>query len=142
MIPGARWTDEDARTAGKRVPEPHERAKLVADAHNFGHFGRDATFNRLAHSDNVWWKGMREACQEHIVKCVECLRFNIAAAGYHPMRSSAHKASEPFDHDFVPQQKGKDTSLVLVRASLVLTIYFGSLFEVKTPNCLWRSNAY
>ena len=93
-----RWTNERAIASGKRIPETDERERLVSDAHTMGHFGREATFERLLNTNNVWWNTMREDCSQCVNKCMPCLRFNIAAAGYHPARSSAHKAERPFDH--------------------------------------------
>ena len=89
-----------ARNEGKRIiTDEVERAKLVEDAHQWGHFGRYATYNRLLHSNNMWWPGMRADCKIHIASCTKCMRFTIAASGYHTAKSSAHKADRPFDHD-------------------------------------------
>jgi len=73
-----------------------EQLQAMEDVHRFGHFGRDATTAKLREK-GFRWHGMSRDIAKECSECMECLKFKVAAIEYHPPRSSAHKADQPFD---------------------------------------------
>ncbi len=110
-----------AHVAQRTEPPEEERPQLVSDAHAFGHFGTEATFNRLL-TMGYYWSSMRQDCKKSSESCPECLQYNQVRSTFHPLRSPI--ASCPFDHI------GIDTLSNLPRtprghtAILVITDYF------------------
>jgi RNase H-like domain found in reverse transcriptase/Integrase core domain/Reverse transcriptase (RNA-dependent DNA polymerase)/Integrase zinc binding domain/Chromo (CHRromatin Organisation MOdifier) domain/Retrotransposon gag protein/Aspartyl protease len=81
---------------GKACPsDPIERERLIAEAHSFGHFGREAIFKRLW-TDGYWWPDMRADIIDHINNCDPCTRFVVVKSGFHPAKSIT--AAGPGDH--------------------------------------------
>jgi hypothetical protein len=81
---------------GKTCPsDPAERKRLIEQAHQFGHFGREAVFKYLWHRD-YWWPSMRSDIETLLKDCDACTRYVVVKAGYHP---SGHiSANAPGDH--------------------------------------------
>jgi hypothetical protein len=51
------------------------RENLLHSAHDFGHFGSEAMFNRLLHEGHNW-SSMRADCVKVAKQCVQCQRYN------------------------------------------------------------------
>lgn len=82
--------------ANKVIPLPEERQYLIDAAHDTGgHFAGDAVFRELW-KQGYYWPGMRKQIDDHVGKCLSCLKFNIGKKGYHPLRSIV--ANAPFEH--------------------------------------------
>ncbi len=80
---------------GKTLPNDKEKAELVQNAHQTGHFGAEQMFKQL------WWKGyywptLREECKQEAARCATCQQWNIKREGFHPM-TSVH-AEYPWEH--------------------------------------------
>jgi hypothetical protein len=71
------------------------REGLLQSAHEFGHFGSEAMFNRLLHEGHNW-SSMRADCVKVAKQCVQCQRYNVERQGFHPPQSL--HAELPFDH--------------------------------------------
>jgi hypothetical protein len=84
-----------AELKGKIMPPHEERRKLIDQAHQLGHFGRDAIQKKLW-SDGYWWPKMRKDIQQVVHECDTCKRFVVTKHGYHPMRPIT--SSQPWDH--------------------------------------------
>ena len=67
------------------IPPETERQGLLADAHEFGHFGADHIVRHL-HNQNVSWTNILADAVEFVRKCPTCQKFNIVKKGYHPHR--------------------------------------------------------
>lgn len=81
---------------GKICPSTdEEKSDLIAKAHQFGHFGREAVFKALWHQ-GYWWPGIRTEINEHLKDCDACTRYVVVKAGYHP--SGSITANAPGDH--------------------------------------------
>jgi len=84
-----------SETKGKTIPELAHRQQLVANAHAFGHFGRDAIYQKLYH-DGFWWPKMRQDIDNELKACDACIRFVASKQGFHPLRSIT--SSAPWNH--------------------------------------------
>jgi hypothetical protein len=80
---------------GKKAPHVSRRAKLVQDTHDFGHFGRDAVYNKI-YASGFWWPTLRKEVHDVIVNCDACNHFVVTKNGYHP--ASSITAALPGDH--------------------------------------------
>jgi transposase InsO family protein len=85
----------EAKKRGKRIPEEEERIKLIKDEHPRGHFSVEAMFRKLW-NQGVWWPGIRNDLKHEVSTCLDCLRYNIAKEGFHPLHSI--EADAPWDH--------------------------------------------
>lgn len=70
----------------KILPPIAQRATILQDAHNQGHFGADHIFKRLFQDSNLFWPGMKRDISHHIAQCLPCLRYNVGKSGFHPLR--------------------------------------------------------
>jgi hypothetical protein len=81
---------------GKKCPDTdEEKAELIAKAHQFGHFGREAVFKHLWNQD-YWWPSIRSDISNQLTDCDACARYVVVKAGYHP--ATPITASGPGDH--------------------------------------------
>ena len=72
-----------------------ERKQLLQQQHEMGHFGAEAVVQALK-SQNIQWPNMHDEAKKICGTCIQCLRYNIAKRGYHPLKPII--ANEPFDH--------------------------------------------
>ncbi|EIE90565.1 hypothetical protein RO3G_15276 [Rhizopus delemar RA 99-880] len=82
-------------TTDYMTPPPEKRARLLEDAHTFGHFGSTSIVEQL-HSQGLHWNNIYKDATETIKSCIECQRHNISKKGYHPLKNIL--AYLPFDH--------------------------------------------
>jgi transposase InsO family protein len=67
------------------IPHPNERATLVDQAHIFGHFGVESTYNRL--KDVYYWPNMYRDVDDTVKSCVMCLRAKLQPKVFDPART-------------------------------------------------------
>jgi hypothetical protein len=109
---------------GKKFLPADQRAELLERTHNTGHFDADELFKALWDND-FYWPNMRQDCLDQVNSCLQCLRYNVGKAGYHPRQTI--DANLPFEHICVDTISGFPTTergnnYVLVIAD-VLTRY-------------------
>jgi transposase InsO family protein len=81
---------------GMKAPDTTQaKEELIHRYHEFGHFGRHATYRRL-YADGYWWPKMRDMIDKELQKCDACIRFVVTKSGYHP--AQAVVAHLPGDH--------------------------------------------
>jgi hypothetical protein len=81
---------------GKTCPDTdEEKAELIAKAHQFGHFGREAVFKHLW-NQGYWWPSIRSDINNLLTDCDACTRYVVVKAGYHP--ATPITATGPGDH--------------------------------------------
>ena len=95
-----------------------DRKRRLDASHSKGHFGAEALFRDLW-AQNFYWPGMRHACDRHVNSCLECLRFNVGKAGYHPRQFIVAKF--PFEHIAVDTITGFPTTTRGNNVILVIT---------------------
>lgn len=111
QFPRELWTDKIKGTAPSKVygyvhlmqdkDTPREtvlekdRSTLLADTHALGHFGTNAMVKHI-HDLGKTWPHLAKDCLEHVKRCPECQRINIARKGYHPL--AAIYANLPGEH--------------------------------------------
>ena len=64
------------------VPMLEDRRKLIENAHSFGHFQAESTYNRL--KEDYYWKNMVKEIKRIIKQCQVCARNNKIIIKYHP----------------------------------------------------------
>ena len=74
LVLGVKWVEEGAL-----------RKKLVRESHVETHEGEFHLFWRLL-KRGFFWKDMRKDCRAEVRCCVDCLRFNVGARGFMPLR--------------------------------------------------------
>ena len=74
LVLGAKWVEEGVL-----------RKKLVRESHVETHEGEFHLFWRLL-KRGFFWKDMRKDCRAEVRSCVDCLRFNMGARGFMPLR--------------------------------------------------------
>ena len=79
--------EELIRMTGRTIPAESERATLLTSTHARGHYGERAMLADLFHEQRLWWPNMGSEVQKHVSTCEECLRWNAANVGYHPLKS-------------------------------------------------------
>ena len=72
-----------------------QRHHLLQQQHLMGHFGAESIVKALKHQ-NIQWPLMLEDAKRICRSCLQCLRYNTAKHGYHPLTPIT--ASQPFDH--------------------------------------------
>jgi transposase InsO family protein len=80
---------------GCSIPPENQRAQIIKQAHERGHFGVTAIFRELSNK-KIWWPKMMDEITSTIKQCRACQEYTIVRKGYHPMQS-VH-ASQPGDH--------------------------------------------
>ena len=80
---------------GKIIPSIVIQQSLIKQAHEAGHYGEHAMYDKIA-VDKYWWPGLRNDIKREIADCVACRQHNTVKHGYHPSRSVT--ASQPGDH--------------------------------------------
>jgi len=78
--------EEFMRLLGKTIPSPEERAQILTDAHNAGHFGERALANNIFYSRKLWWPGLHQDIHKIVSTCSACQRWNISRDGLHPLK--------------------------------------------------------
>ena len=71
------------------LPLPAQRDELLARAHLLGHFGVDATADRLRTELRVYWPTILADITNYIQACATCIQFKHAPTPQHPARSMA-----------------------------------------------------
>ncbi|GJJ69417.1 hypothetical protein EMPS_01763 [Entomortierella parvispora] len=100
QFPKDLWTDKIKGTAPDKVygyvhliqdkdtiretVEESDRTTLLDDVHANGHFGANAMVKHI-HAIGKTWPHLVKDCLEHVKRCRECQRTNIARKGYHPL---------------------------------------------------------
>ena len=74
---------------------PEQQRQLLHKQHLLGHFGPEAIVKALK-ANNIQWPKMLEDATNVCRSCIQCLRYNIARRGYHPLTPIV--ADQPFDH--------------------------------------------
>ena len=74
LVLGVKWVEEGVL-----------RKKLVRESHVETHEGEFHLFWRLL-KRGFFWKDMRKDCRAEVRSCVDCLRFNVGARGFMPLR--------------------------------------------------------
>ena len=73
-----------ARDSGPcEVPAPSRRLSIVADAHEWGHFGTFKTLARIR-AEGFWWLGMSADVEAVLRRCPACQRDNAHRVLFHP----------------------------------------------------------
>ena len=83
-----------AERFNKTFVTKEERESKLQAAHANGHFGAETLFKSLWRS-GYYWPNMRADCAQLVDSCLQCLRFNVGKAGYHPR--TFIDATLPFD---------------------------------------------
>jgi transposase InsO family protein len=103
----------------KTVPATDdERHRLVAAAHDHGHFGYTAIYTDLFYRRGYWWPHMRDDIFNVVKSCEQCQKYTVVKSGYHPARPI--RALLPGDHyqidfaHFTPSPEGYKYCLLLV----------------------------
>jgi transposase InsO family protein len=113
---------------GKSAVPVADRKQLTQQFHLEGHFGAERLFKKIWTAGFFWPKLMTD-CRRAVAECKPCIRFNIASAGFQPLRPIA--AVFPFDH------------IAIDLASLQTTPrgnnYIFVLVDVASRFCLLRS---
>jgi hypothetical protein len=107
QIPRSELIDFVRSRMDKSLPSLSERQKLMEQEHAAGHFGGDALFKKLWSRD-VYWPSMKADCTEFVSSCMQCLRYNVGKAGFHPQNSI--QAKYPFEHIAVDNFQMESTS--------------------------------
>lgn len=92
--PGRSFNQLVEEVAGKRLPGPEERERLLASCHDI-HQGPQAMFKRLLLNEEVYWPSMLKDCQTLVNSCSSCQMFASKTTGYQPLRSVP--SYRPFD---------------------------------------------
>jgi transposase InsO family protein len=74
----------DPQTTTRQVVPEADRAAVLQEVHELGHFGANAMVDSI-HESNRTWPNLKQDCLDHVSKCTSCQRFNIAKRGYHPL---------------------------------------------------------
>jgi hypothetical protein len=91
----------------KKFVAAEDRQKILDAAHSAGHFGAETLFKALWTSGH-YWPGMRQSCHHQVNSCMECLRFNVGKAGFHPRQFI--NAELPFEHIAIDLISGFSTT--------------------------------
>ena len=83
-----------------------------------GHFGSETLFKALWQK-GYYWPHMRADCNKQVNSCLQCLRFNVGKAGYHPRQFI--DAKFPFEHIAVDTITGFPTTARGNNVILVIT---------------------
>ena len=66
------------------IPKLDEREDLIVQAHQFGHFATESTYNRL--KERYFWRGMKKDIEKEIFKCLDCLQYKTVSNLEHEAR--------------------------------------------------------
>jgi len=77
------------------APPENQRAEILEKHHLLGHFGANSVVDAI-HDAGFHWKYLKQQALDITSQCQDCMRFNIAKHGYHPLSPIA--AANPFDH--------------------------------------------
>ena len=66
------------------IPKVEERTAIIKEAHSFGHFKVEATYNRIK-QQGITWPRVKADIAKYIAKCHDCLLFDMQA----PINSKA-----------------------------------------------------
>ena len=97
MVEPERYT-VTLRSASIKQPgdmTPEQQRQLLYKQHLLGHFGPEAIVKALK-TKNISWPHMLDDAVNICSFCIQCLRYNIARRGYHPLTTIV--ADQPFDH--------------------------------------------
>ena len=73
----------------------HQKAALLTQAHQKGHFGANTIYKQLR-LEGYLWDNMYTQCIKLVQACQECQRYNIGKHGFHP--PTTVNVLLPFDH--------------------------------------------
>jgi len=79
----------------KKEPDEEQKEDLIQKEHEVGHASAEQMFKSLFRK-GWYWQTMKQQCSFVSNSCENCLQFNIARQGYHPLVTIT--ASLPFDH--------------------------------------------
>ena len=102
----------------KKFVPVNDRTALMESAHMAGHFGSETLFTALWQK-GYYWPHMRADCNKQVNSCLQCLRFNVGKAGYHPRQFI--DAKFPFEHIAVDTITGFPTTARGNNVILVIT---------------------
>jgi transposase InsO family protein len=85
----------DHGTQVRLVEDINLREQLINRAHLAGHFGANVLIKKILSEGHIW-PTMRADIIMQLKECINCLRYNIAKKGFHPLRTITAKL--PFDH--------------------------------------------
>jgi hypothetical protein len=94
-FPDHKLADLVSKRFDKRCPPASDRPGILQRAHALGHFGGEYLYKQIW-SAGMYWPKLRRDCFEQIRSCATCLRYNVAQAGFLPLRPI--HAKYPFDH--------------------------------------------
>ena len=58
------------KASAKPIPATADRAKIIAKAHSYGHYGIDKTTNIV--QNHYWWWGLKDQTKEYVKTCDPC----------------------------------------------------------------------
>jgi hypothetical protein len=85
----------EADRRGKVVPPVEERLGIIEKIHTLGHFSVGTMYAKIE-EDGYWWPGLRKQLRQFVNTCIDCLRYDVKTAGYHPAKTIS--ADHPWDH--------------------------------------------
>ena len=92
-------SDEQLRAYASIVIEkdkvdPSMENEVLTRAHALGHFGAQKMVQAIL-NQGQWFPQMRSKAEDHVAKCIECLKYNIHHRGYQPI--TRLKGAYPFE---------------------------------------------
>ena len=85
-----------------------EQVKILQQAHEYGHNGSVQLFKHIVNTLGYYWPSIRTDCAKEVKGCLQCLQFNIARHGYHPLTPIT--ALIPMDHLAIDLHQFSQTS--------------------------------
>ncbi|AAB48112.1 pro-pol protein, partial [Human spumaretrovirus] len=117
----------------KIIPPQSDRQKIVLQAHNLAHTGREATLLKIANL--YWWPNMRKDVVKQLGRCQQCLITNASNKASGPILRP-DRPQKPFDKFFIdyigplPPSQGYLYVLVVVDGMTGFTW----LYPTKAPS--------
>jgi hypothetical protein len=144
-LDGATQLAVELEKRGKVAPPLAERPRLLAEIHEKGHYGVEASFKKLWEM-GIWWPSLRADLREAMAECDECLRFNAGKPGFLPLEV-LNTVAQPWHHvamDCVtgmPEAPDGETVLLVVVDVFTRFVFLRSLktkAQDEVAKALWE----
>lgn len=126
----------DANFDWKYMPPKQERLKILQDAHDNCHFGRNKTYKRLL--ERYYWSGIENDVRQYCKGCDICKQTKYPNTNTKPMMGKQKLASLPWQTisvDFIgplPRSRKGNTVLLVVTDHFSKFVIIQPLREAKT----------
>lgn len=76
-----------SKTTDYVCPPVKERAQIIKDAHELGHFGEASVIDHIHTYHGLHWTSIYSDCKDILKSCRECAQHNITRKGFNPAKS-------------------------------------------------------